>query len=356
MSAPDAASRDSPAIDTASKKFAFVFRVPVAGDIGRVFLKVGSSGALNAASAVRISLQNVSAADGFPDGVQDQTVDTTGASVTANAVIGGLLSAARTVAAGDLLAVVVEYETFTAADTFNIAEVSTRGGTASADLMNRAFPYALFDAGAGFLRDQENTPFIDVGYGVGGLSVVQFIAPDTPPTGSSAPSLVTFDSSTTPDEVGIELRLRFRARIAGCWFFGRIETNVNLVLYDPTPTALQTMLLDKDVRGYTGGPANHFIRFPGSFDIEANSLYRLTLRPVDAAALISLGHTALGPQIDADAAGGFLQTKRTDLGGFISGGDVAPIPQMGVFLTGFEDGLPAGVVGVGRAFMRGMVR
>lgn len=101
--------------------------------IRKVHFRTGAV-AINAASVVRVSLQDVSLTTGppyQPDGTQDQTADISGAALTATTwTTTGALSADRTVSQGTPIAVVWEYQTFTAADS---VVVSSGIGTLNPD-------------------------------------------------------------------------------------------------------------------------------------------------------------------------------------------------------------------------------
>lgn len=137
----------NPAFSTTTVIDASTEKVAIVGAVWHPTVKTGTinirkvhfrCGAVtfNAASVLRVSLQNVSATAGppyQPDGTQDQTVDMT--SLTANAMnTTGNLSADRAVdlsadSLGDAnsrwLAVVWEYQTFTAADSVVINGISS---------------------------------------------------------------------------------------------------------------------------------------------------------------------------------------------------------------------------------------
>lgn len=128
-------------IDASTEKAAFIGYVwhPTVKtgsiNIRKVHFRCGAV-TFNAASVLRVSLQNISATAGppfQPDGTQDQTADMT--AVTANAWnTTGALSADRTVnlandSLGDAdsrwVAVVFEFQTFTAADSVLISGITT---------------------------------------------------------------------------------------------------------------------------------------------------------------------------------------------------------------------------------------
>lgn len=99
-------------------------------DIRKVHFRCGSV-TFGGSSVLRVSLQNVSQTAGppyQPDGTQDQTADMT--SLTANGWnTTGNLSADRTVTPGEAVAVVWEYQTFTASDAVNISNISLTSET-----------------------------------------------------------------------------------------------------------------------------------------------------------------------------------------------------------------------------------
>lgn len=134
-------------IDASTEKVAFVGCVwhPTVKTgtikIRKVHFRCGAV-SVNAASTIRVSLQNVSATAGppyQPDGTQDQTADIAGSAMVANGWnTTGNLSADRTVDLAGVnltdsnsrwLAVVVEYQAFTAADSVIVSSVVAGAAT-----------------------------------------------------------------------------------------------------------------------------------------------------------------------------------------------------------------------------------
>ena len=95
-------------------------------NIRKVHFRTGAV-SVNASSVLRVSLQDVSLTAGppyQPDGSQDQTADIAGNALAANTwTTTGNLSADRAVSQGSRIAIVWEYQTFTAADSIVVSTI-----------------------------------------------------------------------------------------------------------------------------------------------------------------------------------------------------------------------------------------
>jgi len=101
-------------LDAQGEKFAFIGRVKAASpgnkNLSSIWCRFGT---LNAASQMRISIQSVATGDNIPDEADNTTYSWTG-TLTSNAWQAVTLGTARPVAEGDLIAIVVEFEGWTA--------------------------------------------------------------------------------------------------------------------------------------------------------------------------------------------------------------------------------------------------
>ena len=148
-------------IDAAGERVAFVIRVPKTGTLDKAEFRVGTV-AINAASQVRVSFQDISAANGDPDGTQDQFRDIAGSAFASNTwMVPGLMTSdgtdtgvKRSVTQGDLLSVVIEYQTFTAADSVNV----NRTRSPSSDVKSTDCRLRLASAEATVAKNKQLNP------------------------------------------------------------------------------------------------------------------------------------------------------------------------------------------------------
>lgn len=114
-------------IDAAGEKVAIVFRAPKTGTLDRAEFKLDAV-TQAPVSGLRVSFQDVGAADGNPDGTQDQFRTVPQGSISAGAwVVPGLMTSdgtdggtKRSVTKGDLIAFVVEFDSFAAGDSLEV--------------------------------------------------------------------------------------------------------------------------------------------------------------------------------------------------------------------------------------------
>ncbi|KKK95576.1 hypothetical protein LCGC14_2671420 [marine sediment metagenome] len=201
----------------AADRVGFIFRAPKTGTIDQFELH-GDPVVMNAASRIRFSFQNVSAGDGFPDGVQDQFRDVAATdfgalegwkkphkALTSDGTDTG---SKRSVTRGDVLAGVLQFQIFTAGDQFDVYGIAPA-------LPNLAFPYMAhldFSVSASWVMNV-NAPLFGVRYSDGSTPVVApLIVPDI-----HIAATVSIDTGTTPDEVGIRFRLPFPVKVGALW-------------------------------------------------------------------------------------------------------------------------------------------
>jgi hypothetical protein len=254
-------------------------------NIRKVHFRCGAV-TFNAASVLRVSLQNVSATAGppyQPDGTQDQTADMT--TLSANAWnTTGALSADRAVdlsavnftdANSRWLAVVFEYQTFTAADSVVISSINTNtsqshSGLGGAQLLNTG-SWAIANTGAlGVVAlecDDGSYAFID-----------------------QALPISAFGNATTANNAAIRaagVRFRFPVEVkieaASLWMAIPNICDGTLIIYDSDgSTSLVSVAVDNDAVIATGS-RHQVVRFP-PITLAANTYYRLAFVPTTTTA------------------------------------------------------------------------
>lgn len=341
------------ALNGATEKWAGIIRIPKSGTLDQFEFR-GNQAGLEAASRVRLSFQDVSPADGFPDGTQDQFRDMAVGDFDAGrwqkppgvmTSDGTDTGVKRVVTRGDLLACVVEYDVFVALDVVNVHHASL-GTAPSADF---AFPYMLEDVGAGYVK-KLTQPRFGLKYSDGSFAELSpNVLPDT-----QLGFEPLFGSGSTPDEIGLRFRLPFPVKVGGAWAgLSDLGANADLVLYDSDGSSVLTSVsMDKDVISDSTDIVV-FQHFPDEVALLVNTFYRLVLKPTTAANSVRIGSR----EVDTAALmnllpGGddFTWTQRTDAGAWSE--ILTKRPLLGIYATAFD----SGVVGtVGGGFSRGMV-
>ena len=339
-------------LNAATHKWAGIIRIPKSGTLDQFEFR-GNQAGLEAASRVRLSFQDVSLADGFPDGVQDQFRDMAVGDfdagrwqkppgvMTDDGTGGGVK---RVVTRGDLIACVIEYDVFVALDVVNVHHASL--GTAPST--NFAFPYMVEDVGAGYVK-KVTQPRFGIKYSDGSFAELSpNVLPDIQDGFES-----TFASDTTPDEIGLRFRLPFPVKVGGAWAgMTSFASDADLVLYDlDGTTVLSSVSMDGNLTSISTDVVV-FQHFPDEIALLANTFYRLALKPTTVSTL-RIGSR----QVDTAALmnllpGGddFIWTQRTDAGAWTEIPTKRPL--LGIYATAFD----AGVVGaIGGGFSRGMV-
>jgi hypothetical protein len=203
-------------ISTADERVAYMFICPIAGDIEQIhFLQ----GPLTSAEDVHFSLQDVDSKF-KPDGTEDQFVVLASGSMTANTMTatGPLTSdgtgtgTRRTVAKGDKLALVAKFNSFVSGDVDFTTGVLATGGMG-------VIPNTAISTNAGSTWTfQDRLPNMAIEYVTDGITYIQYCFPFI----SSAAS-ASFNTGTTPDEMGMKFQVPFKGRCKGAFFQGATD-------------------------------------------------------------------------------------------------------------------------------------
>ena len=142
-------------------------------------------------------------------------------------------------------------------------------------------------------------------------------------------------STTTPDEVGICIVSPIKFKAAGFWAALDADAACDVVLYNGTPTALETLTLTDpaDARGANGVGIYHQL-FAAPHIIHAGSPYFLTVKPTTTTAvnLSVAAYPSAAAMADlADFGDRIFKVSRTDAGTFAH--DFTRRPCMG-FVAG----------------------
>ena len=323
-------------IDASAEKAAFMFQVPKTGTLDKIEFRTGAV-TFGGGSVLRASFQDIDLATGFPDGTQDQFRDVTG--VAANTwTVPGLMTSdgtdtgtKRSVTVGGLLAVVIEYATFTAGDTVTWAQHQVQSTTG----ILPAFPTpALFTAA--WAMNTAGYPSMALKYNDGSYAYI--VDPLSPILTFNTR---TFNSTSTPDERGMIFQFAGPVAVGGAWFRADLDAAADLVLYDSDgSTALQTVSLDSDLRSGTAG-LNQFVRFADT-NLTASTNYRLILKPTSASSVSLYDYdVSAAAHLDVCAGGqNFHSTTRTDAGAWTQ--TTTNRPWMGLLVTKIDNGAGGG--------------
>ena len=324
-------------IDATGEVAVMVIRCPKAGNLQGFEAMIGTvTNAFD--NGVRFSFQDVDLATGLQDGVVDQFVTTAGGTPAAAWWLNpGNFNATRAVAMGDLVALVIDNPTFTAADSIAISHRLYDGNYSG-------FPYGI---SATSLKNIASVPVFALRYDDGTYA---FLGGEI--WANSSVSSVTANTGTTPDEYGIALTPTATMRLArvACTMSVAASADYDLVVYDSSNNVLTTQSCDDDVVASTGSLVQDHL-LDTKITMTAGSLYRVVIKPTTANSLtipyavfpsLALMDTAEGGQA-------WYSTGRTDAGAWTNynnSSDGFRRPRIYLNFDGFDDGLGDGSLAV----------
>lgn len=244
-----------------------------------------ASGAFaNAGTNYRVGVQDVSLATGLEDAAWDVYGDVTGGSgaipATQINVSMAMTSGTKTIAHGDLIAIVGELTTRAGADSVTIS----RNGSVMFGIGNLLFPYGSADIG---VLTKTNTPMwamlvFDDGT-IGWIDGLPFR-----PLVSTAASSFAYNSGSTPDEYISTFIPPTSMQVSSIGLtVGSIATTdtMEVILYsDPygTPAVIQAVTHDPDLTGSIGVGALALLVPITPVTLLSSSTYGVALRPTSA--------------------------------------------------------------------------
>lgn len=314
-------------------------------NITKVGFRFGGTVTKAGGSALTVSLQDVSLTVGpvmVPDETQDQTVAIANgdASFAANTWYQtAALSANRTVAFDELLAVVIEYDGGgrLGADAVTISSLSYLGGST---------PYgdmaSVLKTG-GTWADNLSRPNVILEFDDGTFGTLIGAFP------YSAYSNVSFKQDTAvSDEYALEFQVPWPCKVDGFWvqMLPTANTaNFDVVLYDGTVAmANGTVSIDANATIGTASLRAFSRNFLGEVTLVANTTYRLAVKPTQTAANVTLAFVDVANANHWQAhAGGtsWRQTTRVDLGAWAAA-TTTRRPMMGIHVSALDDGASGG--------------
>lgn len=338
-------SFNSAVIDATGEKYAWIGRVWNKDGTTKSIRKVGflfGTVVKAGGSALTVSLQNVSLTVGpiyVPDETQDQTVAIANgdAGFATNAWYQtGALSADRSVAFGELLAVVVEYDGGgrLGADAVNFRNLG------NADTASFGSHGPVHKTGGTWAADA-NVPNILLEFSDGTFGTLDNAFPVKEST------FLQFKQDTGgADEYALRFSQPFPCKVDGCWFtlaLAASTSDFSVVLYEGT-TALETVAIDANASAAAGdSPRFWWVTFSQSISLAKDTVYRLAIKPTQTTSTVNLYYFTVNAANHLQAHDGgaeFFESNRLNEGAWSD--DTTVRPFMGVRISALDDGVGGG--------------
>lgn len=331
-------------MNASGDRVAFIVTCPKAGTLDRFEFRTGLV-TNNPDNGIRLSFQTVNPANGDPDGTQSQFRDITGTLAASTWQVPGLMTSdgtdtgtKRTVAAGELLACVIDFVSFVASDSF---QVQYLGYSIALSGLNS---YVDDGSSGAYVKDSSSKGMLALRYNDGTYAEFSYGAWPIMTSTSTA-----FNSGSTPDERAIRCQVPFSMRALGVWIMVDVDNPCDIVVYDAGGGVVDTISLDPDIRATTtGGP--YFCYFPnGPVTLTANSTYRISVKPTTGSNVTVFVYTVNSNGLLAAWPPGiewYLST-RTDAGAW---SDTTTSRILGGFIIDGVDGNISPPAAVSRAY------
>ena len=325
-------------LDASGEKATTVFQIEESGNITKLGFRTA---AVTTGDTLKIGLYTVDAS-GHPTATAykgmvagTQAVLATEDDTYFNVTLG---TQATSVIKGDIVALVIEYNSYVAGNMVLTGLAATIG-----------FPYG--DLYTTSWAKQNSVLFATIEYTGGVYYPTLCIFP----VGSGGATSVSYNLNTAAfDEYGIHINIPVPARAVGIWVVLAVAAGADFeaILYEGT-TALKTVTLDGDYATVTAA-RQFFLFFPTTQDLIANTNYYIAIRPTTANNVTFYYFTA--PSVAAAAqfhgGAGAYRVKRLNQGAWTTS-ETTIIGQMGIILDAFSDGV--GGSGGGMPILRGSV-
>lgn len=281
-------------IDASGEKAASVFVVEHAGDITAITFRLGT---VTEEDTLRVSLQNVDAS-GDPDGTADQSCTVTFTDADDNTFQSCTLGAARTVTPGDIVAVVIDYNSYADGN------------------LNINYPGSSFARNT--YRDHYTTSWAK-STSSGMLAYLSYGGTYYESTFSAEAVIngASINTGTTPDEIALLWAPTVDCTLSGAMVGATLNNSADIVLYDSGSSALSTYTITAVASDSASTRGWYYIPFGASGQsITSGSTYRIAIKPTSASSVTP--HYAVTPsaaarvQIPGGATGQY--SARTDAG------------------------------------------
>ena len=317
-------------IDAASEAVAFIFQAPKTGSIDAIGFCTGT---VTTGATVDVRLETVSTTTGDPTGTLVGTT-TNGAQVILgtddNIYFLTVLTLAASVTKGDILAAVIVNP---AVSVGNLNIISYGDGVGS------NFPYC--DHFTAAWAKTASAPLVTIRYNDGSYAhMPNSYGMSTTVTLSS--NAVQFNSSSTPDEIGMIFQFPFACAVDGCWVWLDLDNAADIVLYDSDgTTALATVSADPDIRS-TAAAGVFYFEFTSAITLTKDTNYRIVVKPTTTSN-VTLQYFEVGTAAAMDAHPGGQElhyTTRADAGSWTE--TTTRRPFMGLKISSLDDGAGSG--------------
>jgi hypothetical protein len=318
-------------IDATAEKISMVGRVfMVTGgankNLSKIHFRFGSAITKSNGSTLRISVQDVSTTSADADGTADQsyTIANADAGFAADTVYTATLGSTRSVAKGDKIAIVWDYDGgFQAGDSVTIAGISQPAFSSTlAQCYARLYTssWALTSVHPNLVLEFDDGTFGTL-EGAGIFSNI---------------GTLTYNNTSDPDEYALKFQLPFPLSIDALW--ARIDADGDCTLVLTYGGSTVSIAIDKDNRASVFGFV--FIApLPSHISLAKDTDYYLSIRP-DSATSISIQYLDVAASAHWQAWDGgsnFRFTSRVDAGAWAAETTTRRI-LAGIRAIGFDDG------------------
>jgi hypothetical protein len=252
----------------AGYKAANIMEVSKAGDISKIRIRTGTLA--NASNIYTVSVQTVDLTTGNPSGTlwsaNTQKTGVTGFAANSSYTI--TLDAVATVAAGDLIAIVIEITTFAGNNTMTLGTSDNGvGDTYIPAVLNFTTVWARGTATCGF----------GVEYSDGSFADGPFMYP------LAAINTISLTTSSTPRMIGNKVNIPITSRCVGVWAYADADADFKVTLFGSDgSTVLGTITTDKDIPAAIGTPGTYLLYFSSAITLNANTNYYLMIEGLGA--------------------------------------------------------------------------
>ncbi|HTE19510.1 MAG TPA: hypothetical protein VK689_14165, partial [Armatimonadota bacterium] len=296
---------------------------------------------LTTAQLLRVGLETLDAS-GDPSGTQyGGSAPATQTPVTATTYEVTLPTPATAVA-GDRIALVIQFDSTTGA--VNVASAPAGPGSTGT-----GFPYIDTYNGSVWTRQSAALAVLSIRYNDGLYAAVGAV-----PAGLLA--AVTFNSGSTPDEIGNLINLPFPLEASGFWGQLDFDAAADIILYDGDgTTVLRSVSLSNLYRGGTAA-ARYELPFSSPVTLAKNTNYRLVAKPTSGSNVSVHRLTCLSAaHLDGMPGGQVIhETSRTDAGAWSQ--STAQRILLGLLASKLDDGAGGGGGGLASPFSSPLIR
>lgn len=340
-------------MDAATEKVAFIGTVFTKDHAAKNISKVGfrpGTVTINASSTIKTSIQSVSTSAGPPAQPTGTILGATSNGFVTEAAATfssntwhqtGALGEVVAVNPGDLIAVVIEYDTFTAADAFNVTNVTAPQNSHLSQTVLFTASWAVQTVLANVVLEFDDGTFgtLDGAFPCSAINGISYASN----TGGA-------------DEYALEFSFPFPVKVDGGMAMlsnSATGANFDFVLYDGT-TALETISVDGNQTASTGGVRGTYFSFTQQRSLDANTTYRLAVKPTTTStiSLSSFDVSAAGHFQAHPMGAGWVLGSRLDAGAWAAA-NTTRRPMIFVRVSACDDGTGGGSGGMLQGNMRG---